>query len=82
MAGYTAYIFLLRHCDPAKVATYAYVNPVVAVFLGAFFAGENLNARTILAGTIIVGSVTLVLTAQEVKEETVVPPMAAVAQRK
>ncbi len=82
LVGYTAYIFLLRHCDPAKVATYAYVNPVVAVFLGALFAGENLSGRTILAGTIIVGSVALVLTAQEEKRETVVPLMAAVVQRK
>jgi glycosyltransferase involved in cell wall biosynthesis len=32
--GFTAYIYLLRHCDPAKVATYAYVNPIVAVILG------------------------------------------------
>ncbi|CAN5571704.1 drug/metabolite exporter YedA [soil metagenome] len=39
IVGYTAYIWLLRHCDPAKVATYAYVNPVVAVLLGASFAG-------------------------------------------
>src|SRR5207249_7179973 len=36
--GYTAYIWLLRHCEPAKVATYAYVNPIVAVLLGAAFA--------------------------------------------
>ena len=43
IVGYTAYIWLLRHCDPAKVATYAYVNPVVAVLLGAFFAGETLT---------------------------------------
>ena len=42
IVGYTAYIWLLRHCDPAKVATYAYVNPVVAVLLGALFAGETL----------------------------------------
>src|ERR1051325_6456876 len=41
VVGYTAYIWLLRHCEPAKVATYAYVNPIVAVLLGAFFAGET-----------------------------------------
>ena len=43
VVGYTAYIWLLRHCDPAKVATYAYVNPIVAVLLGAAFAGETLS---------------------------------------
>src|SRR6184192_2872451 len=41
LIGYTAYFYLLRHCDPAKVATYAYVNPVVAVLLGTAFAGEK-----------------------------------------
>ncbi len=46
VVGYTAYIWLLRHCDPAKVATYAYVNPIVAVLLGAVFAGEILTMRT------------------------------------
>ena len=41
--GYVSYAWLLRHCEPAKVATYAYVNPIVAVFLGAMFAGEKLT---------------------------------------
>jgi drug/metabolite transporter (DMT)-like permease len=67
--GYTAYIWLLRHCDPSKVATYAYVNPVVAVLLGAFFAGETVTLRTALAAAIIVGSVALVITAQQAKEK-------------
>src|SRR5947207_14123962 len=46
VVGYTAYIWLLRHCDPAKVATYAYVNPIVAVLLGTFFAAETVTVRT------------------------------------
>ena len=41
IVGYTAFIWLLRHCDPSKVATYAYVNPVVAVLLGALFRRRN-----------------------------------------
>jgi drug/metabolite transporter (DMT)-like permease len=69
VVGYTAYIWLLRHCDPSKVATYAYVNPVVAVLLGAFFAGETITLRTALAAAIIVGSVALVITAQQAKEK-------------
>ena len=68
--GYTAYIFLLRHCDPAKVATYAYVNPIVAVLLGALFAGETLTARTVLAAGLIIGSVALVITVQQTKSKT------------
>jgi drug/metabolite transporter (DMT)-like permease len=65
VVGYTAYIWLLRHCDPAKVATYAYVNPIVAVLLGAVFAGETLSMRTLVAASLIIGSVALVITAQQ-----------------
>ena len=60
--GYASYAFLLRHCDPAKVATYAYVNPVVAVLLGALFADEKLTWRTAVAATLIIGSVAIVIT--------------------
>ena len=67
VVGYTAYIWLLRHCDPAKVATYAYVNPIVAVLLGAAFAGETLSARVLIAGALIIGSVAIVITAQQLK---------------
>jgi drug/metabolite transporter (DMT)-like permease len=70
LVGYTAYIFLLRHCDPAKVATYAYVNPIVAVLLGSFFAGETLTARTVIAAGLIIGSVALVITVQQAKSKT------------
>ena len=67
LVGYTAYIFLLRHCEPAKVATYAYVNPIVAVILGALFAGETLTGRAVLAAGLIIGSVALVITVQQTK---------------
>jgi drug/metabolite transporter (DMT)-like permease len=67
VVGYTAYIWLLRHCDPAKVATYAYVNPIVAVLLGAAFAGESLTMRTLVAAALIIGSVALVITAQQLR---------------
>jgi drug/metabolite transporter (DMT)-like permease len=75
--GYTAYIWLLRHCDPAKVATYAYVNPIVAVFLGAAFAGETVTMRTLLAASLIIGSVALVITAQQLRERAEPPITAA-----
>jgi drug/metabolite transporter (DMT)-like permease len=67
VVGYTAYIWLLRHCDPAKVATYAYVNPIVAVLLGTAFAGETLSFRVLIAGALIIGSVAIVITAQQLK---------------
>ena len=69
LVGYTAYIFLLRHCEPAKVATYAYVNPIVAVLLGALFGNEMLTPRAILAATLIIGSVALVITIQQTAPE-------------
>ncbi len=65
VVGYTAYIWLLRHCDPAKVATYAYVNPIVAVLLGAAFAGETVTPRVLIAAALIIGSVAMVITAQQ-----------------
>lgn len=67
VVGYTAYIWLLRHCEPAKVATYAYVNPIVAVLLGAFFAGETITVRMLIAAALIIGSVALVITAQQLR---------------
>jgi drug/metabolite transporter (DMT)-like permease len=67
VVGYTAYIWLLRHCDPAKVATYAYVNPIVAVLLGTFFAGETVTVRTLVAAALIIGSVALIITAQQLR---------------
>ena len=76
LVGYTAYIFLLRHCAPAKVATYAYVNPIVAVILGALFAGETLTARAVVAAGLIIGSVALVITVQQTKSKLVPPEVA------
>src|SRR4029077_8228054 len=67
VVGYTAYIWLLRHCEPAKVATYAYVNPIVAVLLGTLFAGETVTLRTLIAAGLIIGSVALVITAQQLR---------------
>jgi drug/metabolite transporter (DMT)-like permease len=60
LIAFTAYIWLLRATSPAQAATYAYVNPVVAVFLGWALAGEPLTARTLLAAAVIVGSVVLI----------------------
>jgi drug/metabolite transporter (DMT)-like permease len=63
--GYVSYAWLLRYCDPAKVATYAYVNPIVAVLLGALFAHETLSLRTLVAAGLIIGSVAVVIMAQQ-----------------
>ena len=78
IVGYTAYFWLLRHCDPAKVATYAYVNPIVAVILGALFAHETVTLRTLLAAVLIIGSVALIITVQQLKSKLKPPITAAI----
>jgi drug/metabolite transporter (DMT)-like permease len=77
VVGYSAYAWLLRHCDPSKVATYAYVNPIVAVLLGALFAGETLTPRALVAAGLIIGSVALVIT---VRQSRPVPVNAVLAE--
>ena len=71
LIGFTAYIWLLRVTTPAQASTYAYVNPVVAIFLGWAFAGEPLTSRTLLAAAIIVAAVVVITTqrAPSVKEK-------------
>ena len=64
--AFTAYVWLIHHESPTKVGTYAYVNPVVAVLLGYFLAGETLGLRTIL-GTLFVLISVLVITTTRVK---------------
>ena len=61
LVGFTAYIWLLSATTPARVSTYAYVNPVVAVLLGWAFAREPITLRTLLAAAVIVGAVALII---------------------
>ena len=61
LIGFSAYIWLLKVTTPARVTTYAYVNPVVAVMLGWAFAGEALTLRIGLAAAAIVGAVALII---------------------
>jgi drug/metabolite transporter (DMT)-like permease len=62
IVGFTAYVWLLHHESPTKVGTYAYVNPVVAVVLGYFWAGEALGLRTILGTLFVLASVAIITT--------------------
>jgi drug/metabolite transporter (DMT)-like permease len=62
--GYTAYIWLLQHVPTSKVSTYAYVNPVVAVFLGWLVLHERIDRYILLGSAIIVASVILVTSAK------------------
>jgi drug/metabolite transporter (DMT)-like permease len=62
--GYTAYIWLLQHVPTSKVSTYAYVNPVVAVFLGWLILHERIDGYILMGSAIIVASVVLVTSAK------------------
>ena len=62
--GFTSYLYLLGHVAPTKVATYAFVNPIVAMLLGLVFAGETLAPRTALAAVVVLGSVWLITSAR------------------
>ncbi|MES1210359.1 MAG: EamA family transporter [Pseudomonadota bacterium] len=60
-AGFGSYVYLLKHATAARVSTYAFVNPLVAVLLGTFFAHEALATRTLAAAALIVCAVAAVV---------------------
>jgi len=62
--GYTAYIWLLQHVPTSKVSTYAYVNPVVAVFLGWLVLHERIDRYIVMGSAVIVASVIVVTSAK------------------
>lgn len=62
LIAFSAYIWLLKVSTPARVSTYAFVNPIVAVFLGWAFASEELTGRMLIAAAIIIAGVVLITT--------------------
>jgi drug/metabolite transporter (DMT)-like permease len=64
LVGYTTFAWLLTVAPLPRVATYAYVNPVVAVILGSLILSEPLTPRTIVASVVIVAAVVLIVTAR------------------
>jgi drug/metabolite transporter (DMT)-like permease len=60
LIAFTAYSWLLKNVPPAMVATYAYVNPIIAVFLGWLIAGESFTGQMLIGAGVIVGSVALI----------------------
>jgi len=66
--GFSAYIWLLSVADPTVVSTYAYVNPVIAVFLGWALAGEKLTLNDGLAAVVIISSVVMITLANSRKK--------------
>jgi drug/metabolite transporter (DMT)-like permease len=60
LVGFVSYVWLLRNAPLSLVSTYAYVNPVVAIFVGAWIGNEFINTRIILSALIIIGSVAVI----------------------
>lgn len=75
--GLSAYIYILHKSTPARVATYAFVNPLVALFLGWLIAGEVLTLRTVLAAAVILTAVILVITAPHRSSARIKEPVPA-----
>jgi drug/metabolite transporter (DMT)-like permease len=65
--AFTAYVWLLRHAPISQVSTYAYVNPAVAVGLGALLLGERVTTTTLIGGTIILAAVAVVIRSETPK---------------
>ena len=60
--GFTSYIWLLEAAGPAKASTYAYINPVIAVFLGWIIGGEEITSRILFAALFIILGVVFIIT--------------------
>lgn len=87
LVGYTAYVWLLHVSTPARVATYAYVNPLIAVLLGCTLGHEMFSHEMIVAGALIIVAVALIVrgganssAVKNVKQIDVHPPTASVSK--
>jgi len=73
--GYTAYSWLLKNAKPEMVATYAYVNPMIAVLLGWLIAGESLSPVMLVGAAIVVGSVALITSKEKSNDPNLEEPV-------
>jgi drug/metabolite transporter (DMT)-like permease len=74
IVGYTAYVWLLANAPLGLVATYAYVNPVVAIALGVLFRGEHLTWLLLVGAAVVVASVAIVVRQEPATAENVPEP--------
>jgi len=64
MVGFTAYLWLIKNVPPALATTYAFVNPVVAIYVGWLVLAEPVTPRTLLAAAVIIAGVALITQAR------------------
>ena len=81
LVAFSAYIWLLRSAPTSLVSTYAYVNPVVAVFLGWAIENEPIGVRTLVAGAMILLAVALIVRSRPARERDTGPVPAAAPAR-
>jgi drug/metabolite transporter (DMT)-like permease len=72
IAAYTAYLWLVANAPVSLTATYAYVNPIIAVALGAIFLDELITSAYAIGGLIILVGVILVVSVERIKKEPAV----------
>ena len=70
--GFTTFVWLMKHSTPARVSTYAYINPVVAVFLGWLVLHESVSPRIFVAAGIIIAGVAIITVAKN--KQPLAPP--------
>lgn len=78
LIGFSTFTWLMKHSTPARVSTYAYVNPVVAVFLGWLVLHEPVSPRIFLAAGVIIAGVAIITVGKN-KKTLAIPPRQAVA---
>jgi drug/metabolite transporter (DMT)-like permease len=67
LVGFTTFVWLMKHSTPARVSTHAYVNPIVAVFLGWLIAHEPVGPRMFAAAAIIIAGVAIITVSKNKK---------------
>lgn len=78
LIGFSTFVWLMKNVPPALAATFAYVNPVVAVLLGWWLLDEHVTTRTFSAASVIIVSV-IIITVQKNRRSLAVPPRQAIA---
>lgn len=70
LLGFTSYSYIVKKANPTNVSTYAYVNPIIAVFLGWYFGNERVESHTLVAAAFLISAVVLIIMKPELKFTT------------
>jgi drug/metabolite transporter (DMT)-like permease len=73
LIAYAAYVWLIHNTSPARVSSYAYVNPFVAMLLGVWLGNESFGITTLVAASLVVGSVVLITLEKKSRPDAIEP---------